>query len=603
MKDRSWNSLLPLVVLLVPVFLVLTYLPIWMSDFFLVDDATLVKNALYTSPWTWGKLLAVFQLGRHVDYCPLRDISYFVDVFVMGGEPWAFRIHQMLLFFGLLVTLFQICRGLGATSTHSLIALTAYAVMPIHFEMLAWISSRKDLLAILLSSLSVLLFFNYLKKARLRRLFLSGLFFVVGTLTKTSLSTLPFFLIFILLTRLWKCADRKVWIFSFVLALYGLAWTLFQTWFYTNVNDMRGAEPFGWRVRGALITLGKYAAGFFDPKSVSIELRTLGDWMDFNAPYQWLGIAVLALVLSVAALALVYQRKSTLTFLVLLVAVYLPTSALLFPHRIFYAVRYIEPAIATLTIACAVHLSRMKMNAGKVASALGVFLSLFWAYQTYAGGKYWEDSVAFWARELRVESAGLTGRENLLVALDTEVHVHHLSLESDQSKLLGKINSQLRLECGLDGTATPQYPESCVYTQDIYLRRALRENNRSEALRIAQLELNTLSAIDPKFSFVSRELRSRTVFLLELMGRDQTRAAKAFREELKWPYTTDIRTILFWLATCLSEDPSAARDVYRQGLQHFSVTRPEMLTTVNRLKSVALESHQIKIEACIKDLK
>jgi len=113
------------------------------------DDQLLTQHPWYL-PVTYKSLFAMWNPlslweGKALDYSPIRDLSYALDLWVWGWNPFGFHLTNVLLHAanGILVFLFLLnfC-SFGAAWIGSML----WAWHPLAIEPVAWVSGRKDLL-------------------------------------------------------------------------------------------------------------------------------------------------------------------------------------------------------------------------------------------------------------------------------------------------------------------------------------------------------------------------------------------------------------------------------------------------------------------------
>jgi tetratricopeptide (TPR) repeat protein len=142
---------------------------------YIVDNTDLARLSI-ASPWR----LFSGETSK-IDYLPIRDASYRLDMALFGSDPHGFHAHNLLLYFlccmlvwtasiVLLKTIEAInhvvepARTEGIASTWALLATLLFAAHSSHVEAAVWISGRKDLLATLFSLVCLILFLNWLRR-------------------------------------------------------------------------------------------------------------------------------------------------------------------------------------------------------------------------------------------------------------------------------------------------------------------------------------------------------------------------------------------------------------------------------------------------------
>lgn len=131
---------------------ILAFLPAFSIEAWSIDDFQLLQFPALAYGWDWQAFVNIWIPGSHVDFYPLRDISYWLDVNVLGApvdgsSGSIYRIHNLVIFWGIGGVLFSLLRLLKFTLEEALVAVLIWLLLPLHCESILWISARKDLLA------------------------------------------------------------------------------------------------------------------------------------------------------------------------------------------------------------------------------------------------------------------------------------------------------------------------------------------------------------------------------------------------------------------------------------------------------------------------
>jgi hypothetical protein len=94
------------------------------------------------------------QLGA--EYLPVRDISWWIEAKLHDLNPHALRATNLCLYVGAVLVFHRLLRCLLVDGWMTNVAAWLFALHPVHVESVAWISSRKDVLALLFVGLTVL---------------------------------------------------------------------------------------------------------------------------------------------------------------------------------------------------------------------------------------------------------------------------------------------------------------------------------------------------------------------------------------------------------------------------------------------------------------
>jgi hypothetical protein len=116
----------------------------WDDDRFVVDNPNVEGLSGENLAWAFGDT-------RFESYQPLHMVSYMIDGSLWPGSPTMYRIHGLVLYLGSLVLVLALLRRLGFETTSAALGTLLFALAPYHAESVAWISGRKDVLALLFS--------------------------------------------------------------------------------------------------------------------------------------------------------------------------------------------------------------------------------------------------------------------------------------------------------------------------------------------------------------------------------------------------------------------------------------------------------------------
>ena len=258
-RTRAWGFSLLLVVATV-----LAYQPVWRAGFIWDDERHITNNAMLTAPDGWKKMW--FSREAH-QYYPLVWTSFRLERAVWGDNPAGYHSVNLLLHAISAVLVWRVLRRLGVPGAW--LAGVIFALHPVNVESVAWVSQRKNTLAMLFFLVSLglylrserdtageradgrwnagrgLLPFSVLHPPLTFFYWLSLVAFVLALLSKTAVAPLPLVLLGLAWWRRGRIARRDVWrsvpFFAIALIL-GLVTAWFES--YQNAGDIVREDNF-----------------------------------------------------------------------------------------------------------------------------------------------------------------------------------------------------------------------------------------------------------------------------------------------------------------------------------------------------------------------
>jgi len=186
----SWKQNLAIFVLLIIVTVVL-YSPDLHLGFFVVDDPDYVVNNPWIRSITAENINHILVNPYFANYSPVHLFSYMIDYAVAGPNAYAFHLSDNI--WAGIVAGFVFLTALALTKNRivSIAAAILFIVHPVHVEAVAWISSRKDLVATAFVLPSFLAYLKYRNEGSKRWYVISLLLFLLAVAGKLSVATFP----------------------------------------------------------------------------------------------------------------------------------------------------------------------------------------------------------------------------------------------------------------------------------------------------------------------------------------------------------------------------------------------------------------------------
>jgi len=161
---------------------------------------TFLKNFL-TSPFggNMGLDKNSVRLNRIMQfYRPMTSLSYWLDFKAWGMNPAGFHLTNILIHLANTILLFVILLQLGMRRIPAFMSGLLFALFPLHFENVSWITGRTDLLSFFFTALSALLFIKYTKRGKYSSLVVSSVFLLLALLSKeNSLMIIVIYFVFV----------------------------------------------------------------------------------------------------------------------------------------------------------------------------------------------------------------------------------------------------------------------------------------------------------------------------------------------------------------------------------------------------------------------
>jgi hypothetical protein len=383
----SWHTNL-IIFLLLTIATLALYAGDLRLGFFKVDDQQYVVN----NPWIRGvtveNLRHILTTPYFVNYSPLHLFSYMFDYALAGLNGLAFHLSSNI-WAGLVAGfVFLVALALTGRPTVAIAAGALFVLHPAHVEAIAWISSRKDLVAAAFALPSLLAYLRYRQggSAAIKWYFASVLLFLLGVAGKLSVATFPaVFLahdLFVERRPLTRSLLDKV---PFLVAAGMIALVV------ASAQPSTGVHP---SPHGLLIALVK-----------NVWLLTgFGTYVIYRTPFgstslllQFISVAIL--IAMFAAPLLIGRRAPIATVLIYWILVTLiPSQVLSFAYPVADRYLFFPSVAAALLIAWGVITIGERLGRQGAIGAVILLLGLgfMWARTTITYVSEWRDPRSVW---------------------------------------------------------------------------------------------------------------------------------------------------------------------------------------------------------------
>jgi len=357
--------------------------------FFNLDDPQYVLENQWIRAISLSNLQHIVTVPYYANYSPVHLLSYMLDYAVAG--PNAVMFHLSSNIWGGLVAGFVFCVALALTG-RQMVAVAAGALFvfhPAHVEAIAWISSRKDLVAAAFALPSFLAYVYYRRGgATARRWYLVAvLLFMIAVAGKLSVAVLPaVFLaydVFVEKRRLGSSLADKV---PFLLLATIIAWAA------AGVQPPTGRHPESYALVAALIQniwlltgFGNYVIYRVAPESPSSATVQLGASI---------------LLLAIFAIPLLLRRRAPRVMLLIywVLFAFIPTQVLSFFHPVTDRYLFFPSVAAVILLAWGIIVcgERFGRRGSIGATAVLGIIAVLWAWTTLAYLREWHDPRSVW---------------------------------------------------------------------------------------------------------------------------------------------------------------------------------------------------------------
>ena len=162
--------------------------------FLSVDDPDYIQNDPYIESFSAANLKHILTTPYAANYAPANLLSYALDVALAGGKSAAAIHLSSVIWHGFVVcTVYLLALALRLRTLTAVAAAALFLLHPAHVEVVAWVSSRKDLVATGFAALAMAAYVLYRRRSKWGSAWYAGsvLAFLVASAGKQSVLLLP----------------------------------------------------------------------------------------------------------------------------------------------------------------------------------------------------------------------------------------------------------------------------------------------------------------------------------------------------------------------------------------------------------------------------
>jgi tetratricopeptide (TPR) repeat protein len=198
MKKNKQNKFFPEIIICVMIVLasLIIYLQVQKFEFVDYDDDTYIFNNNYVKTGlSKENIVWAFTSYHSCNWHPITWLSHMIDSELFGSNAGGHHLTNLFLHIVNCILLFFLMRKITGKVWQSALVAALVAVHPLNVESVAWVSERKNILSTFLGLLTIMIYFDYIKKSDAKKYLLLILFFSIGLMSKPMLITLPFTLL------------------------------------------------------------------------------------------------------------------------------------------------------------------------------------------------------------------------------------------------------------------------------------------------------------------------------------------------------------------------------------------------------------------------
>ena len=361
--------------------------------FFSVDDPGYVTDNPWIKKITPANLIHILTVPYFSNYSPMHLLSYMADYVVDGPNAFIFHLSSNI-WAGIATGLvYLVALAFLRNRAIAIAASVLFVVHPVHVEAIVWISSRKDVIAVVFALPSLLAYLQYRKGGiPAKHWYILSLFlFLLATAGKLSTASFP-----AVLLALDLFLEKRPLVRSLVDKIPFLFIGILFAWLVAGAQPESGNPP------------DPYV--YFASLAESLWLLTgAGSYTIYRVPPKpaGMGLEILASIILLAAfvLPLLLRRRLPLVavFIYWILFTYLPSQILSFVHPVTDRYLFFPSVAVVILIAWGI------INAGKKFGRTGLGVSyvilsgvaFLWCLSTIKYLREWQDSRSVWFGALK----------------------------------------------------------------------------------------------------------------------------------------------------------------------------------------------------------
>jgi hypothetical protein len=355
--------------------------------FFGVDDPGYVTDNPWIKSFNATNISHILSAPYFANYSPMHLFSYMVDFAIAGSNAFAFHLSSNIWAGICAGFVFLVALALTGHRIISVLAAILFVVHPAHVEAVAWISSRKDLIATAFALPSLLAYLNYRKggTSSWRWYILSIILFLCAAAGKISVATFP---------AVFVAIDLFIEKRPFSRALIDKLPYLFIAGLIASV--VYSSQP-----AGTSPNAGVFSAVFFQSM---VLLSGFGDYVIYRLRpvTQGAGFEIISIVFFLILFIVPFFFRKRFSLAVVLIywilLSWLPAQILSFIHPVSDRYLFFPSVAAVILVAWGIIMLSERFGRRASIAAIGslLILAFFWARNGLNYLSEWRDPRSVW---------------------------------------------------------------------------------------------------------------------------------------------------------------------------------------------------------------
>lgn len=373
--------------------LLLATIALYVADlrlgFFNLDDPGYVVDNPWIQKATAANLLHILSTPYFANYSPVHLLSYLIDHAVAGLNPFAFHLSSNIWAGIVAGFVFLLALALTRRRDVAIGAAVLFIVHPSHVEAVAWISSRKDLVAAAFALPSLLAYLRYRQggQTAFRWYIASAVLFVFAVAGKLSVATFP-----IIFLALDVFVEKRPFKQSLIDKIPFVVIPAVFAWVVASVQPQTGRHPDPYVLAMALLQNIWLLSGF-----ARYVLYRVAPELGANIAFQ-VGAAIALLAAFVAPLLLRRRAPMVMVLIYWILFAFIPTQVLSFFHPVTDRYVFFPSVAATILIAWGLFVAADRYGRRFVLAAIVLLaiITVAWGRTTLSYLAEWRDPRSVW---------------------------------------------------------------------------------------------------------------------------------------------------------------------------------------------------------------